>query len=281
MQYIQVGENDLLKRRVYLHLVDGTDGITAKTGQTGTCKVSINGNAPTTSRNSIVEIDSTNLPGDYYLILDQSEIKTMGIVMVRYKASGTAEFVQIVNILAFDPFQPISLQPGFNSVVAPDIDYKRIQKLISDAIGGIPKPVEPKEPDLAPVIDGLHTVIDRIDNLPRPKDPEKVNLEAVLAGIDRLAALVQHINIPEFDPSEIVNRISTLKTSIESIKPAVQQVSADLKIGFDKATAEIVGRIETISEDLNQRPVTLSFQAQREAGKKAEKPSAINDYLKM
>lgn len=205
MQYIQISENDLLKRRVYLHLVDATDGITAKTGQTGTCKISINGAAPSTSINSITEIDSTNLPGDYYLQLDTTEISKTGIVMVRFKNANVAEFVQIVQVMAFDPYTQFGALNGGGA----DVDYKRIAKLIQQAVDGIPKTElpEPESVDLKPLqaqVSRLQATLQGLD-IPQPKEldlgpmltaleavrmqlPKEADLNPVLAAIQDLAA---------------------------------------------------------------------------------------------
>jgi hypothetical protein len=103
-EVIYTSETTGVKTRVYFQLVDGTDGITGKTGQTGTCKISKNGGATATSSGSIVEIDSTNMPGRYYVTLVAGEYDTLGTVVVRYKAAGTAEMVAQATVVAYDPY---------------------------------------------------------------------------------------------------------------------------------------------------------------------------------
>src|SRR3990172_9251824 len=105
MQFIQIGEADQLKSRAYIYTVDATDGITPETGEGGgRAKISINGNAPTNSINTLVAIDTTNQPGTYYLQLAPSELMTPGFISIRYKSANTAEFVNIAQIIAFDPY---------------------------------------------------------------------------------------------------------------------------------------------------------------------------------
>src|SRR5258708_19124227 len=137
MQYIQVGENDRLKRRIYLHLVDATDGITPKTAEAGgSAKVSLNGATPTTSINTLVAIDTTNQPGTYYLELNQTEIQFPGIVIVRYKSSNTAAFVALGQIMAFDPYTQVGSLGGGGA----DVDYKKIQKIVDESVAKIEIP---------------------------------------------------------------------------------------------------------------------------------------------
>lgn len=85
-------------------LVDGTDGITEKTGQTGTVYLSKNGTTQAQSTNSLVEVDSANLPGHYYVELTASELDTLGFLSVRYKAAGTAAFQWVGQVVADDPY---------------------------------------------------------------------------------------------------------------------------------------------------------------------------------
>lgn len=242
MQYIQLGENDLLKRRVYLHLVDATDGITAKTGQTGTCKVSVNGAAPTTSINSIVEIDSTNLPGDYYLTLDPVEIKTAGVVMVRYKSSDTAEFVQIVSILAFDPTQPISLQPGFNNI-SPDIDYKRIKKMIDEAVGALPTPKDTEKVDLYPVVSALHDLHEAISAVRIPEQV-KPDYSPLIARFEALEKTIKALKIPTLDTKPVLEEVKAqaqhILAELEDLQEEITDKIAEVNRKSDKATETIV-----------------------------------------
>lgn len=85
-------------------LVDGTDGITEKTGQTGTAYLSKNGATPVASTNSITEVDAVNLPGHYYVELVASELDTLGFLSVRYKAAGTAAFQWVGQVVNDDPY---------------------------------------------------------------------------------------------------------------------------------------------------------------------------------
>lgn len=92
------------RRRVYMVLVDSTDGITEKTGQSGTVYLSKNGTTQAQSTNSLVEVDSVNLPGHYYVELTASELDTLGFLSVRYKAAGTAAFQWVGQVVADDPY---------------------------------------------------------------------------------------------------------------------------------------------------------------------------------
>lgn len=98
------GESIAVRKRVPIHLVDATDGITAKTGITGTAKISKNYGTPTTSTNAIVEVDATNQPGLYYVELDTTELDTLGWLAVRFKTAATAEYQIVCQIIQDDPY---------------------------------------------------------------------------------------------------------------------------------------------------------------------------------
>jgi len=97
----KLSEATAARRRVYFHLVDATDGITAETGEaTGQPQFSINGAGFNNTTNTLVSIGS----GGYYVEMDVSELATLGAFMVRYKSANTAEFQDAHQVVGYDPF---------------------------------------------------------------------------------------------------------------------------------------------------------------------------------
>src|ERR1044072_4922548 len=143
MQYIQYGENNPELRRVYFHLVDATDGITPEAGEAGgRPTISINGRTPANAVNTLAAIDASK--GDYYLELSTTEVVNPCHLLLHYKSTETAHFAQEIQVMAFDPYTQYG---QFGGASGPDIDYKKIQKMIDSAVSKIPKPVELKEPE--------------------------------------------------------------------------------------------------------------------------------------
>ena len=103
MQLFQQSEATAAQRRLFFHAVDATDGITAETGLTGAGRLSKNG-AATAASASITEIDSTNMPGRYYVELTAAELDTLGIIEFRFKAAACAEVVARGQVVPFDPY---------------------------------------------------------------------------------------------------------------------------------------------------------------------------------
>lgn len=280
--YILYGDNNNTHRRVPIHLVDATDGITAKTGQTGTANLMTNWGSPKTSRNSIVEVDSVNAPGDYYLELTTLEIKDLGVILVRVKTSASAEYDYVVQVVAFDPYQPISLQPGFNQAVAPDIDYKRISKLVTDAVGQIPKPPKPaKEADLTPVLEALHDLYDgiRAIDIPEPEKAEKLDLSPLDAKFAALEARIAAIHIPETDLTPVHSHVDEATATILG---HINEGHEALKSHLEEHVQDSAEALRQAADEVAARPVQMSFQTSPPPQSKAPpepKRDVLKDYL--
>lgn len=97
------------KRRVYFHLVDATDGITAETGEgSGQPQVSSDGASWTnTGIGTLTHIGN----GRYYADLTQALVATAGTqIETRFKSANTAECPgDSVSVVAFNPYDTVRL----------------------------------------------------------------------------------------------------------------------------------------------------------------------------
>ncbi len=274
MQYIQTGENNPEMRRVYFHLVDATDGITPEAGEAGgTTTISRNGRTPANTVNTLVAVDASK--GDYYLELSLSEITTPGHLLLHYKSANTAHFAQEIQIMAFDPYT----QFGALGVGGADVDYKRIKKLIDEAIGALPKPEEPKEPDLIPISEGLQAVLVEIRSLPKPKDPEKTDYSPILQKLTALSADIKAIKIPEQEEVDLTPILDKIDEAPNSLRDMIEQMSGiveGIRGFFSKDVEDIKAEVGSIKKDLKKIPmIVMAPQAQEE-----EKKSVLDEYLK-
>jgi len=106
MQLLKLSEATAARRRVYLHLVDATDGISPETGEaTGQPQISTNGAAFTNTSATLTAVGN----GLYYVELTAGELGTLGFIAIRYKSANTAEFQTICQVVAFDPFAASNL----------------------------------------------------------------------------------------------------------------------------------------------------------------------------
>jgi hypothetical protein len=99
MQLITKNEATAAERRVYIHLVDATDGITAETGEGGgQPQLSTNGAAFGNTSATLTAIGN----GAYYVELTQSEVNFTGFGLVRFKSANTAEAQVIFRTTGLD-----------------------------------------------------------------------------------------------------------------------------------------------------------------------------------
>lgn len=101
----QQSEGTAAYRRIPIHLVDATDGITAETGITGTPQISKNGASWSNTSGTITEIGN----GAYYIELTAGELDTLGFGMVRFKTAATAEFQGMFQVVPWDPYDGAGL----------------------------------------------------------------------------------------------------------------------------------------------------------------------------
>jgi len=86
-EYI-LSESTAANRRVYMLLVDATDGITAETGEGGgQPEISKNGGSFTSTSATLTHISD----GYYYVELTAGELDTLGTALIRYKSANTIE----------------------------------------------------------------------------------------------------------------------------------------------------------------------------------------------
>lgn len=100
MLLFKQSEATAAQRRVPIHLVDATDGITPETGVTGTPQISKNGGAFANTTNALVEVGN----GLYYVELTATELDALGFIAVRFKSAATAEAQVVGQVVPFDPY---------------------------------------------------------------------------------------------------------------------------------------------------------------------------------
>lgn len=265
MFIMQQGENANERRRVYLHLVDGTDGITAKTGQTGKAKIITNGTSPKDTTNSIVEVDSSNAPGLYYIELTTQELQALGWIQVRYKASGTAEFQDIGQVVGYDPYNRNLFNP-WQQVAGPDIDYKRIDKLVESRVSGMKFP-DAKEVDLVPISVALQALLTEIRGIVIP-EAKDTDLTAVMAKFEALQAAVAAIKIPETDLSPVLQAVhegrEEVKPHAEATRAEVEAILTRIREFFTSDMDAIKAEVAKINKRLSKIPVMYVNAAKEE-----------------
>ena len=129
MQQFELSEATAARRRFYLHLVDATDGITPETGEAaGQPQISKNGAAFGNTTATLTAIAN----GAYYVELTAAELDTLAGGMVRYKSANTAEFQDVFQVVAYDPYSATNL--GLSKFADIETDTQDIQARLPAAL---------------------------------------------------------------------------------------------------------------------------------------------------
>lgn len=106
MLQFQLSEATAARRRVPIHLVDQTDGITPETGEAaGQPQLSKNGASFSNTTATLTAIGN----GAYYVELTAAELDTVGFGIVRYDSANTAEAQVAFQVVSFDPYDSVRL----------------------------------------------------------------------------------------------------------------------------------------------------------------------------
>jgi hypothetical protein len=244
MEFLQ---NDQNLNRLYwvVVLVEATDGVTGLTGQSAHAEVSINGAAAQSSVNALVEVDSANMPGHYYLPLATSEVQTLGPISIYVKTASSLAFHDRGYVTYQDPYASVGvLATGGSGSTGLKRDQvaalvKEIRKVVRDELAAQEKVEVPEDDDseqiakldqiLAAVtapeeereeID-LSPVLDAIASLPEPIDHT--------AAISAVGDQVRAIPVPkDIDVGAITAAIASLQVKLAAIDPDVTSFSSDL-----------------------------------------------------
>ncbi len=101
---IQRNEATAALRRVPVWLVDATDGITEEIDITGKPYMAKTGVSPAETTNSLVQVDSTNMLGLYYIELTAAEVDTLGLILMSFKTAATARWYGSAQVVDYDPY---------------------------------------------------------------------------------------------------------------------------------------------------------------------------------
>lgn len=226
----QQSEQIGVRRRWIMVLVDSTDGVTGKTGQTGTVKISKNGGTPVTSTNNIVEVNSANMPGHYYIELTAGELSDLGMISIYYKAASTLAFHDRGFITYNNPFQS---QGGFATAAMGG----------NSSRGGITKP------QAAALLEAIRKMIKEELQQQEVKEVNDERIDVILAAVTK-----------ETDLSPVLEAIGNIELSkdytpeFSTLTKQLIQLGQDFKLdvtGFTEAVVDFTTKMVMNEESLN------------------------------
>lgn len=263
MEFLQSEQNEV-RRRWILVLVDSADGVTGKTGQTGNVQISKDGGAPAASTNSIVEIDSVNMPGQYYISLAAGELDTLGPVSIYYKASGTLAFHDRGFVTYNDPYAAVGIMASggsgssgitktqrdallqdFRKILKEEmlaveeeedaeeqIEQKDYTDKLDQILTAVTAPEEPEEEiDFSPILEA-------ISNIPKAqdysKDISKIAVQVNAFGlahkidVEGFSKAISDFQIQMMAANKSVAEIEKVKIAFEGLQTEMQKFESTL-----------------------------------------------------
>lgn len=292
MQF-QQSESTAERRRWIIVLVQDADPTAGLTGATGQVYVSKNGGTPALSTNSLVEVDSTNMPGHYYIELTAAELDTLGGISIVMKTASSKAFHDRGLVSYNDPYISAGGFSGGGSSTAKitkkQLDYIAKQVWEQDKAKELMAlAAEHPVTDLAPISEqikgivipttDLTPVLDKIDDLhiPQPADYSKT-LTAMQSALSDIKEDVRNTDlsglkkiVAEFENKtfEITKELEKSSIVIPDFKIAVAE-SYDLLEKFSEKAAEVT--------DMDKRFENMTSVMQKQSVD--ELRNDLNDFL--
>ena len=170
----------------------------------------------------------------YYIQLTTAELSSYGYIAIRFKNGSTAEFQDIGQVIAYDPYSRTQVYNPWDAG-APDIDYKKIRGIIKEELGKLPTPPLPENDDSA-VLAAISDLKSRVGDIELPEQKE-TDLAPVLAAVQsccrEILAAINAIEKPE-------------KEDLTDIRAALIAIN-DLKVSeINEKQDEITGLLDKI-----------------------------------
>jgi len=168
-----------------------------------------------------------------------------------------------------------------NAVSGPDVDYKRIKKLLDEAIAAIPKAEKPQPVDLIPLSEGFQAVIQEIRDIKFPES-KHVDLGPVITKLGTLERAITSIKIPKTDLTATNKLIEAKNDVLDSLAEAQEEIREGQ---FEKIKQFFAG-LDTLIEKVNvlngkfDNAQLVVLKDQREKPKEV-KDSVLDEYLKL
>lgn len=236
MIQFQQSEQTAARRRWILVLVDSADGVTGLTGQTGTVFISKNGAAAVASTNSIVEVDSGDMPGHYYIELTAVELSDLGWISITKKTAGSLAFHDRAIVSYNDPYTSAG---GFSG-------------------GGVGESFKLTKKHIDAIAERVWKYL-----LTEEKTAQDVLLEAAVPALPTdlsgLESSIKSIVIPETDLTPVLEGISRIvipKLDLEPVLKKIDAIKIPDAINYSTQLSEITKQINEAVAKLDKPDVT-------------------------
>lgn len=236
--------------------------VPALTGQSGTGYITKNGATAVATTNSMVEIDSANMPGFYYIELTATELNAAGFLGLRVKTTQSLNYEDKALITYDDPY---AFHGGFpvGSLGKNDtqkLNWKKLMEMIKQAVKEemilLPQDNvqqekldrilecvteleqrEETETDFQPVLQAISGI-----KIPKPNDYSK-DFKGVLENLKNLNQ-TRNVDVEGFSKAvkDFENKMAGAAEYVVTTTKGFQEIQQgfiDLKVLFDKFQATL------------------------------------------
>jgi hypothetical protein len=166
-------------------------------------------------------------------------------------------------------------------VVSPDIDYKRIRKIIDEVVTG----QKPVEVDLEPISVALQSLFEEVRAIDIPK-AEKVDFTPLMSKVSEVENAIKAIKIPETDLSPIEKHLDKqdkiIKPQVDEIKETLHLMLERVRQYFDGDMDAFKKEVASIKEVFESIPyVVMEVKDKPKPTKKDEPKSVLDEYLNL
>jgi len=165
-------------------------------------------------------------------------------------------------------------------VVSPDIDYKRIKKVVKEELDDLPKPKEPHF-DTTPIIDALQGLYTEVRNIKFPEQKE-IDLKPLTGKLEVLQQSVNNIDIPTTDLTETNKLIEAKNDVLDALSEAQEEIKTGqfekLKTFF-KGLDHLIEKVNQLNEKLENTQMLVLRDAVEKP--KETKKSVLEEYLNL
>lgn len=164
--------------------------------------------------------------------------------------------------------------------VSPDIDYKRIKKVVTEVVDTLPAPIQPKEADLIPISEGLQALLTEIRAIKLPEIPT-VDLNPIQRQIETLERAIKAIEIPETDFTETHQLIEARNEVLDQLADVQEEIKTFHLEDVRELLESGVEKVKTAVEEMNEKFDNTQMVILKNEPNQEPKLSVLEEYNKL
>lgn len=198
------------------------------------------------------------------------------VTTVVYTDSGCTTVSPLYAMEQYELLVQDRLNPYLKGGGGADVDYRRIQKMIDEAVAKIviPEAKDPETFDYETLARGFESVISKVEG----KEIPVADLSPVVSRLEALQGQIKAIRMPETDLSPVIERIDTAISVTEGL---VEEMGNTTESSIESARKQLSGAIDQVEKgvaDVNSR-ISDAAVLLLDSRKKNPQRDVIKEYL--